>query len=156
MASGTQGVYDAPMRTTPLFLASLSVLGLVACATGNHADTKAITLSWDLTNERTDDTGKTSNDVSLVLSNDDGSERDRVLLGTFDGCTQQEAPADGPILTLKCWFAGGGDDFQVRFEGTNTLVVDHRIVDEQVEIPAFEPMTTVEVPVGVMIGAKAS
>ncbi len=143
------------MRTTPLFLASLSVLGLVACATGNHIDTKAVTLSWDITNERTDGTGKTSADVSFIVKNDDGSERDRVLLGTFDGCGSQEAPEDGPLLTLSCWWAGGGDDFQVRFEGTDTLTVDHRIVDEAVDIPEFSPMTSVKVPEGVMVSAMA-
>lgn len=144
------------MRTITLFLAFLSVLGLVACATGNHIDTKAITLSWDIANERTDGTGKSSSDVSLILKNDDGSERDRILLGTFDGCMAQDAPEDGPLLTLSCWWAGGGDDFQVRFEGTDTVVVDHRIVDEAVEIPDFTPMTSVEVPEGVMISALAN
>ena len=143
------------MRTTPLFLATLSVLGLVACATGNHVATKAVTLSWDIANERTDGTGKTSADVSFIVKNDDGSERDRVLLGTFDGCGSQEAPEDGPLLTLLCWWAGGGDDFQVRFEGTDTLTVDHRIVDEAVEIPEFSPMTSVKVPEGVMVSAMA-
>ena len=142
--------------TTSIALASFAVLGLVACTPGNDVATKSITVSWDITNERTDEFGQTSNDVSLVLNNDDGSERERVLLGTFVGCTQQEAPADGPILTLKCWFAGSGDDFQVRFEGTNTLVVDHRIVDAEADIPEFEPMTSVDVPNGVMIGGKAS
>lgn len=143
------------MRTTSTILASLCVLGLVACTPGSHKATKSITLSWDIANERTDEFGKTSNDVSLILRNDDGSERDRVLLGTFDGCGQQEVPGDGPILTLKCWWAGAGDDFQVRFEGTNTLVVDHRIVDEAADIPEFMPMTDVQVPDGVMISGTA-
>lgn len=139
---------------TPL-LVSLSVLGLVACATGNHIDTSAITLSWDFANERTDGTGKTSADVSLILKNDDGSERDRILLGTFDGCTTQDTPEDGPILTLSCWWAGGGDDFQVRYEGVDALAIDHRIVDEAVGIPDFSTMASVEIPKGVMVSAMA-
>lgn len=143
------------MRTSHIVLVSLAVFGLAACTAGNHIATKAIVLSWDITNERTDGTGKTSSDVSLILKNDDGSERDRILLGTFDGCGTQAVPQDGPMLTLSCWWAGAGDDFQVRFEGTNTVAVDHRIVDEAADIPEFSPMTSVEIPDSVMISAVA-
>lgn len=152
------------MRITPLALASLAVLSLAACTpttpvvpdeSADH-DHPSLMLSWDVVAGEEDDTGMTMSDVSLVLSGPMGDERGRLDLGSYAGCGVQEVPGDGPMLTLKCWWAGGGDDFQVRMEGTNTLVVDHRAVDEEAEIPEFTPLKSMTAPEGMMIAPVAA
>jgi len=141
------------MRIAPLVLASLSLVTLAACVSTVEDDFGAgpMAISWDLYEEKTDDTGMTTHEVAFVVTNGADERVAHVKLGRFAGCTQQDAPADGPLLTLKCWWAGGGDDFQVRMEGTDTLVIDHRSVDEQADIPEFDPLESVKIPEGVEV-----
>jgi hypothetical protein len=148
--------YSFAMRTTPLVLASLSLLALSACAPAVDPQDGAmegmphVTISWVLENEKTDDTGMTTADVSLQLRTS-ADDVEKVALGNYAGCGEESMPSDGALLTLKCWWAGGGDEFQVRMEGTGTLSIDHRGLDEMTDIPEFEPMKSVEIPEGAMI-----
>lgn len=96
----------------------------------------------------------TTADVSLAVTKGDGSTRG-IDLGRYAGCGEQKAPEDGPLLTLTCWWAGGGDEFQVRMDATNTLVVDHRVLDEMVDIPEFTPVRSILLPDDVEIVTKA-
>lgn len=139
---------------TPFIVASLSLLALAACSPARTTPietTDSLTLSWDLANERTDEFGQTSHDVSFVVSDASGAETARAELGSYDGCGVQAVPEDGPLLTLSCWFAGSGDEFQVRMQGTNTLVIDHRAVDAEAEIPLFSPIDSIVIPEGVLL-----
>ncbi len=148
--------YSFAMRTTPLVLASLSILALSACTPAADPQDGAmegmphVTISWVLSNEKTDDTGMTTADVALQVRTS-ADDVKMVDLGNYAGCGEETMPNDGPLLTLKCWWAGGGDEFQVRMEGTGTLSIDHRGLDEMVDIPEFEPKESVEIPEGAMI-----
>lgn len=146
------------MRSTPLVLASLSVLALSACTPAAPADPQDgamegmphVTISWVFSNEKTDDTGMATADVALQVRTG-ADDVEQVALGNYAGCGEETMPSDGALLTLTCWWAGGGDEFQVRMEGTGTLSIDHRGLDEMVDVPEFEPMKTVEIPEGAMI-----
>lgn len=140
------------MRSTPLVLASLSLLALTACATPASDETTAerLTVSWGFDKTSTDDTGMTTSDVSLLVTKDDGSTRG-IDLGRFAGCGEEAAPEDGPFLTLKCWWAGAGDDFEVRMDATNSLVIYHRSLDEGADIPEFTPVRTLLLPDGAVV-----
>jgi|GEM_PF-3479181 len=153
--------YSFAMRTTPFALASLSILALSACF-GPAADEALqeqdgaieaiprITINWVFENEKTDDTGMTTADISLAVRTS-ADDVENIALGTYAGCGEEAMPADGAILTLKCWWAGGGDEFQVRMDGMNMLAIDYRGLDEMVDIPDFAPMKSIEIPDGVMI-----
>ncbi len=146
------------MRTTPLVLASLSLL-VLACTpvvdTNQDAENEAmahVTIGWLLEDKGTDDTGMQTSHVALLIGTTaDPNEVSEVALGDYVGCGQEEMPQDGPLLTLSCWWAGAGDDFQVRMEGTNTLSIDHRVKEETVDIPDFTPMKAVTIPEGALI-----
>lgn len=150
------------MRTTPLVLASLSILALSACSPAAPADPQDgameamphVTINWVLENEQTDDVGMTTHDVSLAVRTS-ADDVENVPLGAYIGCGEETMPADGALLTLKCWWAGGGDEFQVRMEGANTLSIDHRVLDEMADIPDFAPMKSVEIPTGSLIMTEA-
>lgn len=150
--------YCFAMRTTPLVLASLSILALSACSPAAPVDPQDgameamphVTIGWVLSNEQTDDTGMTTADVALQVRTS-ADDVELVALGTYAGCGEEAMPSDGALLTLKCWWAGGGDEFQVRMEGTGTLSIDYRGLDEMVDIPEFEPKESIEIPEGAMI-----
>ena len=137
------------MRITPIALASLLLVALSACAPATD-DGEKVTISWGIDNEKTDDTGRTTADVSFVVTKDDGKVH-ALPIGRYAGCGEQTAPEDGPLLTLKCWWAGGGDDFEVRMDATNVLAIDHRSVDEEAPIPEFTTLRTVALEDGVTI-----
>ncbi len=144
------------MRTTPLALASLSFLAFAACSPAattstNDATPSLVTIGWLLEDKGTDGTGMQTSHVALLVGTGDGINE--VAIGDYAGCGAEEIPADGPLLTLQCWWAGGGDDFQVRMEGTNTLWIDHRSVDEQADIPEFAPLVSVTIPQGARLEA---
>ncbi len=146
------------MRAATIVLTPLSLLVLFACTPtppSNNAKQERLTISWALENETTDDTGMTTADVSLVVAREDGSARG-IDLERFAGCGEQAAPEDGPLLTLKCWWAGGGDEFQVRMDATNTLVVDHRVLDEMLDIPEFTPVRSILLPDNATIVPKVN
>lgn len=147
------------MRTTPFALASLALFTLVACTPKTTTPTTTsdtpdenphrVTIGWIMEEKETTEYGQTTSSVTLRIGTEAGIED--IALGDFIGCGQQEIPADGALLGLKCWFAGSGDDFQVRMEGTNTLAIDHRIVDAEAPIPEFTNMKTVTIPEGALI-----
>lgn len=145
------------MRIAPFVLTSLSLLTLAGCAastpTNVDSSRQQLTVSWGLEKESTDKTGRTTADVSLVVVKEDGSARG-IDLGRFAGCGETAAPEDGPLLTLKCWWAGSGDEFQVRMDATNTLVVDHRVLDEAADIPDFTPVRSILLPDNAIILPK--
>lgn len=139
---------------TPLLLASLSLVALSACAPAGPGDAAMhdhdhVTIGWLLEDKGTDDTGMQTSHVALLVSTPGGMNE--IAIGDYAGCGQEEQPQDGPLLTLECWWAGGGDEFQVRMDGTSELVVSHRGLDEQVEIGEFEDVKTIEIPEGAMI-----
>lgn len=138
-----------------MILASVAALSFAACSPARVADTQQkgaerVTIAWGIDNAHTDDTGMTTADVSLVVTKASGKTH-TLPLGTYVGCGQQEALKDDAYLSLKCWWAGGGDDFWVRMDATNVLVVEHRAVDETLDIPAFEPLRSLALEDGVVI-----
>ena len=147
------------MRTTPLVLASLSILALSACTPADTTDQDAameamphVTIGWLLEDKGTDEFDKQTSHVALLVGTAaDPNDVAEHAIGDYAGCGEEEAPQDGPLLTLTCWWAGGGDEFQVRMDGTNTLVVSHRGLDEQVEIGDFSDVKTVEIPENALI-----
>jgi hypothetical protein len=147
------------MRTTPLVLASLSLTALAACSPAaapsddGMAGTDAVTVGWLLEDTGTDDTGMQTSHVALLVGESGGTND--VAVGDNAGCGEETMPEDGPILTLTCWWAGGGDEFQVRMDGTNTLVVDHRVLDEEADIPEFTELTDVTIPDGATVSTTA-
>lgn len=146
------------MRTATIVLTPLSLLVLFACTTtppSNDAQPEQLTITWLLEKETTDENGMTTADISLVVLKEDGSARG-IDLGRFAGCGERAAPEDGPLLTLQCWWAGGGDEFQVRMDATNTLIVDHRVLDEMVDIPEFTSVRSILLPDNAMIVPKAN
>lgn len=149
--------YTSPMRTTPLILASLSLLALSACTPADPQDGAMegmphVTIGWLLEDKGTDDTGMQTSHVALLVGTTaDPGEVTEHAIGDYAGCSEEAQPHDGPLLTLTCWWAGGGDEFQVRMDGTDTLVVSHRGIDEQAEIGEFEDVQTIEIPEGAMI-----
>lgn len=145
------------MRTTPIVLASLSLLALSACAPADPQDGAAegmphVTIGWLLEDKGTDDTGMQTSHVALLVGTtaDPGDVTEHAI-GDYAGCGQEAMPEDGPLLTLKCWWAGGGDEFQVRMDGTDTLVVSHRGLDEMADIPEFTDAKTIEIPEGALV-----
>jgi hypothetical protein len=147
------------MRTTPFVFASLSILALSACApAASHEQDGAaeamphVTIGWLLEDKGTDANGMKTSHVSLLVgSSADPGAVSEESIGDYAGCGEETTPADGAILTLKCWWAGGGDEFQVRMDGANTLSIDHRVLDEGADIPDFEQMKTIDIPTGALV-----
>ncbi len=175
------------MRTTPLVLASLSLLSLSACVADRtnegvvesmekrieqtqeglenlddrvrkledrmaiHEKENSVMIGWKVDLTRTDGEDLDSYfDVAFVVTAE--GQTQTVALGNYMGCGFEEIPEDGPLLVLRCWWAGSGDEFQVRMEGTNTLVVDYREVGEGMEgVPEFKPFKSMTIPEGLPI-----
>ena len=137
------------MRTTPFVLAACSALAFIACKPSIPEN--FVTIGFDLHEEQIDSTDMTTHEVALIVTNKNREEIAHVELGRIAGCSQHEIPEDGPLLTLKCWWAGAGDDFQVRMEGTDVLAIDHRSVEEESAIPEFETVERVTIPAGVAV-----
>lgn len=123
---------------------SLTLLALTACTAPGP-----VSISWKVRDRGTDAHGMTMTAVSLMVASD--GETQEVTLGDYPGCGTQAIPADGPLLTLSCWWAGAGDDFQVRMTGTDTLTIDHRSVQEESDPPAFELLKQVTIPQGAIV-----
>lgn len=147
------------MRTTPFILASFSLLTLAACVTVDTADQNQdgameamphVTISWRIEDKGTDEFGMETSTVSLAVRTS-ADDVENVLLGDYVGCGEEAMPADGALLTLTCWWAGGGDEFQVRMDGVNTLIVSHRGLDEMTDIPEFTDKETIEIPTGSLV-----
>ncbi len=141
------------MRITPLVLGSLTVLSLAACkpSTTTNTGPGPITIGWLLEDKGENKAGMHMSYLALLLRV--GGGVGTVDIGSYAGCGDGEVPSDGPLLTLTCWWAGGGDEFQVRMEGTDTLSIDHRILDEEGPIPEFTPLKTVTIPEGEVVTA---
>lgn len=137
------------MRISPLAVTALSLVILAACQPATKSGER-VTIAWGIENMQEDDTGKTTADVSLVITKESGKKH-TIPLGSYDGCGPEAAPEKGPLLSLKCWRAGGGDEFQIRTDATNVLVIEHRAVDEELPIPAFSTVRTVALEDGVVI-----
>ncbi len=115
-----------------------------------------VTIGWLLEDKGTDDTGMQTSHVALLVGTTaDPNEVTEHAIGDYAGCGEEEMPTDGAILTLKCWWAGGGDEFQVRMDGVNTLIVSHRSLDEMVEIGEFTDKKTIEIPTGALVMTTA-
>jgi hypothetical protein len=135
------------MRSIRLLFPSLALVALAACSPSTGPTSgDAVTVSWGMNDRHTDDAGTTTAEVSLVVTKADGTKHP-LPLGRYAGCGEESAPQDGPLLTLSCRSAGGGDEFQVRMDATNVLAIDHRPMPEG----AFETLRTVALEDGVTI-----
>ncbi len=137
------------MKHFPFVIATLSLVMLAACQPATPSGER-VTIAWGYENKETDDTGKTTADVSLVITKANGKKH-TLPLGSYVGCGSETTPAEGALLTLKCWWAGSGDEFQIRTDATNVLVIEHRTLDEELLIPAFKTVRTVALEDGVVI-----
>lgn len=50
---------------------------------------------------------------------------------------------EGVIASVRCWWAGGGDDYAV-IDGDQILYVQHRWVDEEVGFGEWEEVSTIK------------
>lgn len=121
------------------FFVCLSVLLLAACAQqtpvgGANASSGSPTarVHWIFSDSSEDAQGIPHSAVSVVI---EGTHEQTVSLGTVTGtCAEKQntaAEAFGPdvISDAECWFAGGGDEWQVRQSGSAVRIF-HRTVDE--------------------------
>ncbi len=103
------------LRTLP------ALLLLVACTT---AGTGSASYTWETKDIGTEDMPKT--EVSLV---DESGEVVYKTECTGTASEESMTDADDAETAIRCWFAGGGDDYAV-FEADGEMVVRHRGVDE--------------------------
>lgn len=131
-----------------LFRALPLLLVLAACASGsntaNNADGEenpamtGPTYHWDQ-----NQTGTGDNDEPLVelnlLDEDNESQFTAECVGpAFTEGVAADVP--GVQTAIRCWWAGGGDDYAV-IDMSGSLVIRHRTVDEEA---GYGPWETVE------------
>lgn len=140
------------MRIPSLSLLILTSLAIVACAPAAPTDTTgadAVIVSWTLREEEPGEYDMPRTTVSLTL---EGAADNSVFLGTFpgtfaDGRTMSVPQDPDAILSGMLWWAGGGDELQLKRTAPGTLTVLHRGVDEQQETPAeFAELAVIEIP----------
>lgn len=120
------------MRRTLLFSLA-SMMFLAACTFGKS---NAVALHWSWLQTGTGSVGQPINDLMLVEEKS----------GNTVGGTQCEgvvaATTDIPnALSIRCWWAGGGEDFAVMQSGS-MLLVQKRYVDEESGFGPWETLQT--------------
>lgn len=57
--------------------------------------------------------------------------QEEIYSTTCAGVPSTDVQIDGSVASVRCWFAGGGDDYAVFIGDAEQLTVRHRTVDEE-------------------------
>jgi len=98
-------------------------------------------LQWKFDSVGTEDEPRTK--ISLVIAGSGASKT--IELGTYAGAandttdTQTEA-----LLSASVWWAGGGDDVRVLAGKNGSLVIQHRVTDEESGFGDWQTLQTIK------------
>jgi len=116
----------------------LSVLFLGACS--QQAAGEPLVIRWTAQQTGVGEAEAPQMKLSLLNDKTQKSLYDTECAGTVS--VDAVTDAEGNLTSMRCWWAGGGDDYAV-FETENALSVRHRTVDEEAGYGEWEEVAVI-------------